>query len=229
MKTRIAALAIAAGVLAAAPAAAHAAPVKVNVRIEGAQRTLFDGDVVTDAETLSKDSTGPHACNGLNGGANTAPGATVTTALDAAASKAHLSWTASWSASFGDFLINSIGPDASTATRYWLTALNFTPLQVGGCQAEVHSGDKVLWYFGGTPKYLLDLTGPKRVKQRRSLHVKVIDGTTHKPIAGARVGGRRTNAAGVATLSYDSPGTHKLVATLTGSVRSNALAVNVRR
>src|SRR3954452_22519702 len=42
----------------AGPAAA--APVTVNLRVEGSTQTLFDGPITTDAKSLTKDTTGSH-------------------------------------------------------------------------------------------------------------------------------------------------------------------------
>ena len=74
----LAALLAALAVLATA-ATALAAPVTVNLRVEGSSKTLFEGPVTTDAKTLTKDGTGPHLCGGNGGGS---PGPTMTGAMD---------------------------------------------------------------------------------------------------------------------------------------------------
>src|SRR5947208_13542981 len=97
MKTRFGTRAVLATALACAAAAGgatavHAAPVKVNVRIEGATKTLFEGPVTTDAHAVTADTSGPHPCDGTNGGAHPTPGPTATGALDDAAKLAGLTW-----------------------------------------------------------------------------------------------------------------------------------------
>ena len=76
MKTRIGTLAVLTAVLACAPA--YAAPVKVKLRVEGATKTIFEGRVTTDAHPVTGDESGPHKCDGTNGGANATPGPTAT-------------------------------------------------------------------------------------------------------------------------------------------------------
>ncbi len=210
-------------------AAAQAAPVTVNVRIEGATRTIFQGRVTTEPETLTKDASGPHACNGENGGANKTPGATATTALDAATRKAGVAWTATWNQSYGDFFIDSIGSDTGSATRFWTVAVNYQDLLTGACQDELKNGDQVLWYFGPGAKDLLVLRAPTHARARRGVRVKVIDGRTGKPVAGATVDGHRSNLEGVVTVRFARAGHHVLTATLAGSERSNAVKVAVRK
>src|SRR3954452_22881153 len=135
MKTRIGTLAVLAAVLACAPA--FAAPTKVNVRVEGAKKTIFEGAVTTDAHPVTGDNTGPHKCDGTNGGAHPTPGPTVTGALDTASRKAGFSWAGSFDPSFEDFLVSRIGPDAKRSSSCWCNAERGEPLQVGGCQFQV--------------------------------------------------------------------------------------------
>src|SRR5438093_265069 len=48
----------------AIPEAAIAAPIGVNLRVEGSTRTLFEGKVTTSPETIETASSGgPHPCN----------------------------------------------------------------------------------------------------------------------------------------------------------------------
>src|SRR3954451_24844391 len=57
--------------------AATAAPVTVNLRVEGSTQTLFDGPITTDAKSLTKDNTGSHPCDGTNRTVNPTPGPTM--------------------------------------------------------------------------------------------------------------------------------------------------------
>lgn len=236
MKTKIGTLAVLTTALACASAIAApgqhvrsaATAVTVNVRVEGVHRTIFDGNVKTSPHSISKDSTGPHPCDGTNNGANSTPGATVHTALDDASKAGHFTWAATWSSSFNDFFVTRIGPDTGNATNFWAEAVNFKDTSVGGCQVELKSGDQVLFYFvKGSSKYTLKLRGPHSARVNHTFKVHVTDGKTGKPVKGAKVDGHKTNARGVVTLRLRHAGNTRLRATLPGSVRSNVVVVHV--
>lgn len=232
MKTRIGTPAVLAVALACASlggaAVAQAAPVTVKVRIEGATKTLFEGPVTTDVHAVTGDSTGPHQCDGTNGGANATPGPTATDALDDAVRHAGLTWAGSFDPSFSDFIINRIGPDSATSSRFWGYAVQGKQPTVGGCQFELSSGQEVLWAYDiFSDKHLLGLSGPKRVRAGKPFLVKVIDEQNGQPIAGARVGGQITNTQGIAFLRYRTAGVKRLKARRSDSLRSNQLAVKV--
>ena len=78
MKLRIWACAAVVALLACA--AAQAAPVTVNVRVEGSSATIFEGPVTTDGKQIDKGD-GPHPCDGTNG-RESLPAPTMTAALD---------------------------------------------------------------------------------------------------------------------------------------------------
>ena len=229
MRIRVSSAAAAAVVAATlVPGAATAAPVTVNVRIEGASSTIFEGPVTTDAKTIDKGS-GPHPCDGTNGGANPTPGPTMTGALDDAALQHGFTWDGTWF-SFGDFGIDRVGPDAKTSSQFWGYALNLVPSQVGGCQQQVHAGDDVLFAYDFFSKaHLLSLTGPASAAPGQPFTVHVVDGQTSPatPVAGASVGGATTNASGDATVTLAAFGDSALKASKADSVRSNALHVCV--
>jgi hypothetical protein len=212
----------------AAPAAL-AAPVTVNLRIEGKTSTIFEGPVTTDAKTLTKDASGPHACDGTNGGANPTPGPTMTTALDDGAIAGGFTWDGTWF-SFGDFGIDRIGPDAATSTEFWGYAYNWQSSQVGGCQQQVSTGDDVLFGFDYFSKSaLLRLSGPATAEAGQPVSVTVVDGQSGSPVAGAAVGGTLTGPDGKATVTFSSTGVQRLKAERADALRSNALAVCVHR
>ena len=212
-------------VLALAVSSANAAPVTVDLRIEGSQSTIFEGTVRTDGHAIEQDRSGPQPCDGTNGGANPTPGPTVTSALDDA-----VAWDGTWNPGFSDFLVNRIGPDAASDTQFWGTAVNFTDLQVGGCQARVRSGDEVLWAYDlFSKKQYLKLTGPRVVRRGNRFRVRVVDAKANdKPVRGAVVRGVRTNAKGLVTFRATKRGQVRLKATRTGALRSNALFLRVR-
>jgi hypothetical protein len=228
MKTRIGTLAVLTAALACAPA--YAAPTKVGVRVEGATKTIFEGSVRTDVHMVTGDSTGPHKCDGTNGGANPTPAPTATGALDDAASAFGFSWSGSWSPSFEDFVVNKIGPDASTSTQFWGLAVNGKQAQVGGCQFQVRRGDQVLWAFDlFSKKHILRLIGQRQVRAGRRMFTRVVDAGTGQAIPGARVAGRKTNHKGVVYLRFRHPGVKRLKARRSDSVRSQLLRVKVLR
>ena len=213
-----------------AASAALAAPVTVNVRVEGSAATLFEGPVTTDANAAlqTPSSGGPHPCDV---GENTTPpsatrAATPTTALADAARSAGLSWDATWSPSFTDFLVNQVGTDVA-GTAFWGVAVNDKFPDVGGCQLALNPGDDVLWVFDGFGKPLLALTGPATATAGTPVTVTVRDGRNGTPVAGATVGTATTEAAGNATITFAQPGVQRLKAQAPGAVRSNALVVNV--
>jgi hypothetical protein len=229
MKTRIGTLVVLTAALALAPAA-YAAPTKVKVRVEGATKTLFEGTVTTDAHPVDGgDGSGPHTCDGTNGGANPTPGPTATGALDTAVKQANLGFLAAYDSSFSDFIVSKIGPDASTASKFWGVAVDDSPLQVGGCQAQVKAGNEVLWAYDlFSKKHVLRLTGPKKVAAGKTFKVKVVDGQNGKAVKGAKVGGKKTDKRGIARLRFTKTATKRLKATEAKSVRSNQIAVKVK-
>jgi hypothetical protein len=209
--------------LAIAAPAASAAPVTVNLRIEGATSTIFEGPVTTDAKTI-----GGHPCDGTNGGANPSPGPTMTSALDDASIAHGFTWSGTWFNGLNDFGIDRIGPDAATSSQFWGYALNYTSTSVGGCQQEVANGDQVLFGFDYFSKsHLLKLSGPATSPVGKPLTVHVVDGQDNSNIAGATVGGQTTDTGGDATLHPATPGVLRLKADKSDSIRSNALDVCV--
>jgi hypothetical protein len=232
MNTRTGTLAVLGTALAVAlPAtAATAAPAKVTVRVEGATKTIFEGAVTTDAHPVDGgDGTGAHKCDGTNGGAGTVAGPTATGALDDAIKLAGLTWQGDYTASFDDFVVNKIGPDAASTTQYWGVALQGKPLEVGGCQQLLSAGEEVLWAYDlFSKKHVLRAVGPQRVRAGRVVRVKVVDTMNNRvPVKGALIGGKKTNAGGVVKLRFRTTGTKRLKATKSDSVRSNQLNVKV--
>ena len=208
---------------------AWAAPVTVQLRVEGATTTLFEAPVTTDGKTIAKD--GAHRCDGTNNGANTTAGPTTITALDDGFSD--------WDGTFGDFGIDDyyvtrVGPDAATSTASWGIARNFTPLGSGGCQVAVAAGDQVLFaydFFGGPPDYaaraFLRLTGPGVASVGVPVDVRIVNGRDGSPVAGASVAGATSGADGVARVTFGTGGVQRIKAEKAGAVRSNALSIAV--
>jgi hypothetical protein len=233
MNTRIRALAAlgAATACAAVPATATAdtaTPTKVTVRVEGKTKTIFEGAVNTTAHQIDVgDGSGPHKCDGTNGGANPTAGPTATGALDDAIKLAGLTWSGSYDSSFDDFLVDRIGPESQTSSEFWGVAVAGKSLQVGGCQAIVSTGQEVLWAFDSFGKRLLHVTGTSKTRVGRTISVKVVDTEKDVPVKGARIGGKTTNAKGIAKLRFKTAGTKRLKATASKAIRSNQLTVKV--
>jgi len=214
--------------IAASAPAGVAAPASVKLRVEGRNATIYEKSVTTDGHNVTTPSGGTHKCDGTNGGAHPTPGPTSTAALDDGAKQGGFTFDADWYDSFEDFLIKRIGPDASTDSEYWGQFKNFQAAQVGGCQDRVGTGDEVLWAFDAfSKKHALNLGGPGSAQTGQGFTVRVTDGANGAPISGASVGGRLTDSAGRATLSYTRPGIYRLKAARADSVRSPLLTVCV--
>jgi hypothetical protein len=227
MKLRSLAVAAALGLLAVV-VPAQAGAVKVNVRVEGKDRTLIERNVDTAAHFVQADSSGPHKCDGTNGGASPSPGPTVTGAFDDAAKKAGVTWQGSWSQSFEDFLINTVGPDSATSSQFWGTVLNYRDTDAGGCQVQVKSGDQVLVAYDSFGKRKLRLTGDNGSRSREVFALFVLDGVTGDRVAGATVGGKTTNSQGRVLLRITKRGLYRFKATAPESIRSNSWKVRIK-
>jgi hypothetical protein len=215
--------------LAAAPAA-NAVPVTVNLRVEGLNRTVFDGPVTTDAHVVSTAAAGPHTCDGTNGGAEPAPGPTATGALDDAAKLAGFTIDGPYG-NFGidDYFIERVADERiDPMTQFWSLWINHTFSDKGGCQKRVLTGQDVLWaavpFSVDVP---LKLTGPAAVRTGQPVQVRVVDGQTGAAQPDATVGGATTDSGGVASLSFASAGIYRLKAEKPGTIRSNTIVLCV--
>lgn len=231
MRRRNTYLACAGAVIAlAAPTAAVAAPVTVNVRIEGRTQTLFDGPMSTKGEIVTPSSGDDHLCDGTNGGANTTPGGTPTTAMNDATNQIGSSWDGSYDTGFDDYFVTRIGPDTQNTANgeYWGDFVNESLSNFGGCQETVRTGDRILWVYDAFNKVgLLEASGPDSVRTGESFAVTVTD-SSGTPQQGAKIGGETTDAAGHVSLDYGSPGDYTLKAEKPNYVRSPAITVHVR-
>jgi hypothetical protein len=225
---------IAASVVLSTAGPALAAPVTVNLRVEGSTQTLYEGPITTDAKTLTKDASGPHPCDGTNGGTNSTPGPTMTGAMDDGSIAAGFTWDGSWDNSFQDFFINRIGPDTNTGAPnyqpYWGYYLNGVATQIGGCQQQVKQGDSVLFAYANFGQPLLQLAAPSSAATGESFQVTVQqnDGNGNlTPAMAASVAGQTTDTAGHASVSFSDAGQHAFKASRADAVRSNAQTVCV--
>jgi hypothetical protein len=210
----------------AVPAKNH--PTPVNLRIEGAHHTIFEGTIVTMGHNVTTASGGNHHCDGTNNGENEFPGPTCTSALADAATAHGFQWDATFDAEFDDYFITSIGHSTETATQFWGLLLNFQFTPVGGCQQEVNRNDDILWAFDAfNAEHFLKLDGPAKVKKGVPATFVVTDGTTGAAVQGATVHGQTSGVDGKVVITFKADGVHGLKAKKDGSIRSNKVEVKV--
>jgi hypothetical protein len=212
----------------AAPVAS-AAPVTVDVRVEGATHTIFEGPVTTDVhQTVTPTDGQPRTCDGSSVG--NPPGPTAIGALDDAARTGGFVWDARWDPGFNDYYpFLRIGADDIDASSHFLALfVNWNAAQVGGCGQRVGAGDQILWaYEDFNESPILRLHAPATARTGEAFGVRVVDGLDDSPEAAATVGGATTGADGSATLSFADAGVYRLKAEKPDAIRSNAQVVCV--
>ncbi|KZW03747.1 hypothetical protein EXIGLDRAFT_715808 [Exidia glandulosa HHB12029] len=206
-------------------------PTIVNLRIEGANHTIYEAPIITRGHNVTTQSAGNIHCDGTNHNENPTPGPTCTSALADAARLAGFTFDGTPFGEFDDIFIDRIGDTANTDTEFWGILLNFFFTPVGGCQQEVKAFDHVLWAFNAfSVAHFLKLDGPQLLHRGEHATFTVVDGlnNTNVPVAGASLGvGGLTDAAGRVTLAFETRGLHSLKATRADSLRSNRLDVLV--
>ena len=209
----------------AAASLASAAPVTVNLRLEGKTATYFEGSVTTDTRTVDgHDGTGAHPCD--NGASAPTAGAALAAASDAGA----FSWVGQWSASLSDLLVTTIGgetPDFSVDQTFWGFYVNGAAAQTGVCHTPLSAGDDLVLAVAKGTENVLKLTSPASAQQGQPAQLTVTDAGTGAPVAGASVGGATTDAAGHASVTFATAGDHSLKAAGPNAIRSNAAHVCV--
>jgi hypothetical protein len=223
------ALPVALAIVAVAAPAAGAAPVSVNLRVEGPSSTIFDGPVTTDGHAITTASSGgSHPCDGTNAGAHPSPVPTATAALDDGARLNGFSWDADWFSSFSDFSVKQVAGESANLTQFWGLVVNLQFSQTGGCTTKVNNGDEVLWVFDAFSKTeVLKLSGPTAATTGTPVTVQVVHADDGAAATGATVNGSTTGSDGKATLSFADAGIYKLKADRADAVRSNALTLCV--
>ncbi|HXP36528.1 MAG TPA: DUF4430 domain-containing protein, partial [Solirubrobacteraceae bacterium] len=139
----------------ACAATAQATPTQVNVRIEGAERTLFEGPILTEGHEVEASSdTQARSCDGINANdpENVLPGPTPTAAAVDAIGLIGETFDAQWSSQYGDYLLTRWGPDEQNPSdaAYWGVLVNNVFPNVGGCQYELGGGDEVTWAYNAS-------------------------------------------------------------------------------
>ena len=215
--------------LLAAPGAL-AAPVTVDLRIEGPTRTLFEGPVTTDVRTFRfTGEAAEHRCDGSSGGHAT-PVPTRGAALVTASEQTPFSIGGTWHDQFGA-TINEVAGESTAydpaTNRYLVEYENEAAASIGACGDDIRPGDRVLFAYGTGSEPLLRLSGPASARPGETAAVTVRD-ASGAAVSGASVGGRTTGADGVAVVGpFGSRGDHDLKATKPGTIRSNRLRVCV--
>ncbi|CAE6409638.1 unnamed protein product [Rhizoctonia solani] len=203
----------------------------VNIRMEGATSTVFEGTVVTNGRDVKTASGGTHHCDGTNNGQNPVPGPTCTSALaDVAALSGVITWDGTWDANFEDFFVTRIAGSSQTSSQFWGLLLNWQFTPVGGCQQQVAAGDTILWAFDAFNKvYFLKLDGPGTAQVGVPIQVHVTDGSSGINISGATIAGYPSSSDnnGNLVLTFTSVGKKKIKAQRADSLRSNALTIQV--
>jgi hypothetical protein len=236
MLHRLAGLALAVLALLVPASVAAAAPVTVNLRIEGPASTVFEGPVTTDVRpfqfTAGADTTA-HTCDAtaVNTGTSPTPVPTRGAAIAAASVGAPFSTSGSFSVAFGSPSFTEVGGQSTAfdpATNAFLVEYkNGVAASVGACADPIATGDDVLFAYGTGSEQLLRLSGPASASTGAAVSVHVADQASGAPVAGAAVGGATTDAAGNALVRFTTAGVQRLKATKAGAIRSNALVVAV--
>lgn len=223
------------GLLFLAPAAAALAgsPADVTVRVEGKSATLLPSTLVHTTTTPVQRH--GHSCSG-------------TSAIGALDTATHGQWEDYDPYYFNGYFVDGIlgeTYDPTTNSDYWAFWMNNKQSSVGVCDAELQTGDQILFFVarcdvGPPPDYActnppvlpLGLTAPSTVDTGVPFNVTVVeyatDGTS-TPEAGATVSGGGTSATtdanGVATLTLSQSGATTLRATNTNRAPSDSVPV----
>lgn len=136
---------------------------RVNVRIVGKTKTLFEGPIWTEGHDVhSAEPDGGNAaedvaeqpCDGINqlDPQNLQPGPTPTAASVDAMELAGETETmdGQWYPGFNDYFIKQWGSEEENGEhegKSWGILVNNVYTDVGGCQYQLHDGDEVLWIY----------------------------------------------------------------------------------
>src|SRR6266498_3308842 len=102
------------------PANSHPSLQLVNLRIEGATKTIFEGPVLSNGHNITPASGGTPHCDGTNNGVDPTPGNICSSTLDTASLNKRLySFDGTWTPTFDDYFITPIGGDTQTPTQFW--------------------------------------------------------------------------------------------------------------
>ncbi|HEX5308473.1 MAG TPA: prenyltransferase/squalene oxidase repeat-containing protein [Solirubrobacteraceae bacterium] len=160
MRASTAALLVASLIFILSAAVAAAAPVLVNVRVEGESRTLFEGPIWAEAQEVKATSDSSwRRCDGTGGrDSNLSPAPTPTSVTAGAMALIDQTFDARWYPGYEDYFVARWGPDSEEDGMSWGVLVNKALTSVGGCQYRLSEGDEVLWaYDAFEQKPLLEL------------------------------------------------------------------------
>jgi hypothetical protein len=216
------------------PAPAVAAPVTVDLRIEGPTNTLFEGQVTTDVRPFRfTGDPAEHTCDGTAaiGGPSPVPVPTRGAAVAEAAERTPFAIAGTWHPQFGASFTSIAGESVAFdpgSNRFLVEYENGQSAQLGACADGIQPGDDVLFAYGTGSEPLLELSGPATARTGQTITVRVTDARNGAPVAGVAVGGAQTGADGSATIGpLGSSGEHEFKAIKAGAIRSNRLRVQV--
>jgi hypothetical protein len=156
---------------------AKAALTELTVRIEGAQKTLFEGPIVTAGHQVQASSDPePRPCDATNNGAHPTPGPTPTAASADAMELIGEGFDGQWYPGFDDYFLKQWGPDREAGSAYWGILVDGVLTPVGGCQFLAAAGDEVFWAydaFTGRKRLWLSVTGDLGFPAQPSASVEV--------------------------------------------------------
>ncbi|PWN38976.1 hypothetical protein IE81DRAFT_369446 [Ceraceosorus guamensis] len=218
------------------PPPAKAGDVVSYFRVEGTDRTIYEGYVSTSGKDITTPSGGTHRCDGTNNNANSFPSGTFTTLIN----DAPLDFDGSYSNQFSDFFITSIGGLAQTGSKFWGVLRNGVFTNAGGCQEQVYpnANDEAMWLYDAfqSNKALLraSLVSSSALFTAGQGFVDVqVDqrspnGGSSSPAGSATIGGVTTNGDGRASIPVPStPGYYAFKATRGNDGRSNSVLIYV--
>ncbi len=215
-------------------APAVAAPVTVDLRIEGANATLFEGKVTTDVRgfRFSGDPV-EHVCDGtaVNSGPSQTPVPTRGAALAEAAERTPFAIAGTWNAQFGapsfsTVLGENVEYDPGT-DRFLAEIKDGEGSDFGACGDPIQTGQEVVFAYARFGDRVLKLSGPATAQPGAQVSVRVTDAGNGNAVAGASVAGVTTDADGRANVGPFAAGGQSLQATKAGTVRSNHLRLCV--
>jgi hypothetical protein len=203
--------------------------VTINMRIEGMSETIYEGLLTTGPMDITTPSGGAHRCDSTNNNANPVPDGTPTTGLISSGALCGFGFDGTYSNSFQDYFITSIGDSTQTATQFWGLLVNYQFTPTGGCQFAVYNGDEVLWAFDAfNANAFLKVTPPTaQVAVGGIVTFRVTDGSTGDPIGGASFNGELSDANGDLQTYFPTAGTFRYKATKDGTIRSNGVIITV--
>jgi uncharacterized protein DUF4430/hemolysin type calcium-binding protein len=215
----------------AAAAPAVAAPIPVDLRVEGANARALTADRYYTDSTKIKTAKQPPSCNGSGATKRLAGATALGTLVDGGLVDTRLDpLLVSDEFSFGLLVCGIGGDNANGSSSYWLYKVNHVSPEVGADQFPVKASDQVLWFFVDGAKNSgdeLELVAPARVKpgQRFDVAVSAYDfAGARRAVQGATVSGggatATTDATGVAHLTLNRGGNRTLRATLDPNVPS---------